>query len=169
MGFDQQILEKTLEIHDFPRVFHGLSSWTLPFFGEFPSGLITNTVSPTPTNVRIQHVAEHQHTLAQHRTKQNIFLSEHNIEHPTLQHPTPNIQHLPAGRPAGQPAGINEIYNLGVVPDLQISKIVELLMIYIHLLAFVLIYVCCFLYWSLTICYKMGWEWEGEAESGSNV
>ena len=36
MGFDQKYLEQTLEIHDFPRVFHRFSSWTLAFSREFP-------------------------------------------------------------------------------------------------------------------------------------
>ena len=60
----------------------------------------------------------------------------------------------------------NEIYNLGVVPDLQISKKVDFLMIYMIFFAFFFIFFWEF-FLSLKICCKMGWEWTGEAETGS--
>ena len=66
------------------------------------TGLVTNTVSATRTNVRVEHVAEHQRIIAKHRTKQNIYLPEHNIENPALQHRTPNTQHL-LERPQNDP------------------------------------------------------------------
>ena len=60
----------------------------------------------------------------------------------------------------------NEIYNFRVVPDLQISKKVDM---------FNDLHVCFVFFWnfsfacfaSLKNCCKMGWEWSGEAETGS--
>ena len=65
-----------------------------------------------------------------------------------------------------------EIYNFRVAPDLQISKATDLfndLHVFFDccfsLILFLVVFCMCFL--SLNICCKMGWEWDGEAETGS--
>ena len=80
------------------------------------TGLEPNSVNRTQTNVRSEHPFAHEQTLAEHPTKYNIYMLEHNTRTRTFPCRTPNTDHPPAvhqtnrqtnwpAEPASQPNG----------------------------------------------------------------